>query len=79
MSPIKEPVHTDIDIVPTWAAGFSTRIRFSAILCLMQDAAYAHAAELGVGYDKLAALHRTSFWRGCSWPFRANFPAGGRK
>ncbi len=59
MTPIKEPVHTDIDIVPTWAAGFSTRIRFSAILCLMQDAAYAHAAELGVGYDKLAAMHRT--------------------
>ncbi|HNX05492.1 MAG TPA: thioesterase, partial [Opitutales bacterium] len=48
-------------MIPTSSAGSSTQIRFSAILSLMQDAAYAHAAALGVGYDELMKIHRAFF------------------
>ena len=53
-----ESVHTRLEVIPTSSAGSSTQIRFSAILCLMQDAAYEHAAALGVGYDFLTSIHR---------------------
>jgi acyl-ACP thioesterase len=51
-------VYTRIETVPSSAAGATTQIRFSAILCMMQDAAYEHAKRLGVGYDFLIAQKR---------------------
>ena len=57
---VMEEIYTTIDTVATHAAGSSKHIRFSAILCLMQDAAYAHATRLGVGYEHLLA-HKRAF------------------
>lgn len=51
-------VYTRIETVPSSAAGSTTHIRFSAILCMMQDAAYEHARQLGVGYDFLIGQKR---------------------
>lgn len=55
---MNESVYTLMETVPSSAAGATTHIRFSAILCLMQDAAYEHAKRLGVGYDFLIAQNR---------------------
>ena len=46
-------IYTNLDIIPTSAVGASARIRFSAMLGLMQDAASTHAEQLGLGFGYL--------------------------
>jgi acyl-ACP thioesterase len=53
-----ENIYTRIETVPSSAAGATTQMRFSAILCTMQDAAYEHARQLGVGYEFLIKQNR---------------------
>lgn len=52
-------IHCESMLIPTASAGADKRIRVSALLGLMQDAASNHASRLGVGYDHLVPLHRT--------------------
>ena len=53
-----ENIYTVLDIIPTSSADCTKKIRFSAVLGLMQDAAYEHARQLGAGYEVLIAQHR---------------------
>ena len=54
-----DSVHIEYSIIPTISAGSDKRIKFSALLGMMQDAASAHASKLGVGYQQLLPIHRT--------------------
>lgn len=54
-----QSLHIEEAMVPTWNAGVDKRIRFSALLGMMQDAAYHHAGLLGVGYEQLLKIDRT--------------------
>jgi medium-chain acyl-[acyl-carrier-protein] hydrolase len=58
---MENSVYTTIDIIPTSAAGASRQIRFSALLGIMQDAAYAHAAQLGLSYNYLSERKKAFF------------------
>ena len=53
-----ENIYTVLDIIPTSSADCTKKIRFSAVLGLMQDAAYEHARQLGAGYEVLIAQNR---------------------
>lgn len=54
-----QSLHIEKVLVPTWDVGVDRRIRFSALLGMMQDAAYHHATALGVGYEQLLKIDRT--------------------
>jgi len=53
-----ENVHYLTKTITTSEVGPSMRVRFSAVLCIMQDAASVHAEKLGLGFESLSKLKR---------------------
>lgn len=51
-------LYTSMEAIPTSHTGIGARLRFSSMLCLMQDAASVHAERLGLGFDYLSGVKR---------------------
>jgi len=53
-----ENIYVSTNTITTSEVGPSMQVRFSAILCIMQDAASIHAEKLGLGFDFLSSNKR---------------------
>jgi medium-chain acyl-[acyl-carrier-protein] hydrolase len=70
-------IYITSDTITTSDVGPSLHVRFSAILCLMQDAASVHAEKLGLGFDYMSKLKRAFVLSRMQIKVCANLPSWG--
>ncbi len=72
-----ENQHHETLLISSASAGENKRIRLSALLGHMQDAASNHASRLGIGYEQLVPLHRTFMLSGMEIQVAEELPIWG--